>query len=359
MDFYQYACGNWIASHPLPADRSRFGRFTELSERNEKVLLDILQGAAVVNAEPQSRSTRRSAISTPVAWTPPPSRSKASRRSSRSWTASAPWPAKPTSAAELVRLHRMGVPVLFSFGAQPDAKDSNRTIATLGQGGLSLPDRDYYLKTDPKSVETRAALRGAHEEDVPAGRRSRRGGGAPRPQTVLDFETILAKASLDRVSMRDPNKRYHIMTRAELRDAGRRFDWDGYFRAIGAPAFDTLNVSQPGFLQADRRTTCPQDSTEPWKAYFAYHLLHAARGACCRRPFEDERLRFLAALPDRGQGAAPAQARCVAAVDRSLGDLLGQKYIEVAFGGDAKAQINQMVDALEKAMGKDIQRCRG
>ena len=154
VDFYQYACGNWIASNPLPADRARWGRFTELSNHNEKVLLDILQGAAVATA-------KRSALDAKIG------DAFAACMDTMTINKRGLEPIKPELdrinamdrmpdvVDELARLHRVGIGVLFTFGARPDAKDSNRTIAGLGQGGLSLPDREYYLKTDPKSVETR------------------------------------------------------------------------------------------------------------------------------------------------------------------------------------------------------------
>src|ERR1039458_8569861 len=213
VDFYQYACGSWVAAHPLPADRARWGRFTELSERNEKVLLDMLQGAAVVSA-------KRSALDQKVgdAYVACMDTAAIEKRGLE--------PVKPELdrirgmenaadvAEELVRLHRMGVGAVFNFGARTDAKDSNKTIAGLGQGGLSLPDREYYLKTDPKSVETRKRFL-AHVKKMfqLAGDSAEISGHAA--QMVMDIETILATDAMDRVAMRDPNTTYHIMTKAQ------------------------------------------------------------------------------------------------------------------------------------------------
>ncbi len=350
VDFYQYACGNWIASHPLPADRSRYGRFTELSERNEKVLLDILQGAAVANA---SRSPLDQKIGDMYASCMDtagiekrglkPIQDELARIDQMGSEAEV--------GAELIRLHHMGIQVLFSFGSQPDAKDSNKTIATLGQGGLSLPDRDYYLKTDPKSVETRARF-AAHMKNMFQLAGDSADTAAAKAAVVLDFETILAKASIDRVALRDPAKRYHIMTRAELKGLSP-WDWDALFAGMGAPPFDTLNVAQPDFIQ-QIAINLPQDSADPWKAYFEYHLLRAS-APMLPKAFEDEDFDFWQRYLTGAKEPRPRTARCVVAVDRSLGDLLGQKYIQVAFGADAKAQINQLVDALEKALGQDIQ----
>ena len=350
VDFYQYACGNWIAGHPLPADRARYGRFTELSERNEKVLLDILQGAAVTSATRSSLDQKIGDLYASCMDTAAiekkglaPLQAELARIDQMSSEAEV--------GAELVRLQSMGVPVLFNFAGQPDAKDSNRTIATLAQGGLSLPDRDYYLNTDPKSVETRAHFV-AHIKKMFQLAGDSADAAAAKAAAVLDFETILAKASLDRVSLRDPARRYHMMTRAELQTLSP-WNWDGMFQGLGAPPFDRLNVAQPDFIK-QIALTLPQDSADPWKAYFAYHLLHGS-AATLPAAFADEDFDFWQRYLTGARQPRPLAARCVAAVDRSLGDLLGQKYIQVTFGADAKAQINQLVDALTKALGKDIE----
>jgi predicted metalloendopeptidase len=350
VDFYQYACGNWIAHNPLPSDRSRWGRFNELSDHNEHVLLDIIQGAAVVRA---GRSSLDQKIGDAFA----------SCMDTAAINKRGIAPLKPELdaiagmsngddvAAEVARLHRQGVGVLFGFSAQPDAKDSNKTIASLNQGGLSLPDRDYYLKTDAKSVEIRQhyvehvkkmfQLAGDSAETA-----------AAKAQTVLEFETIIAKVSADRVSMRDPNKRYHIMTIKELAALAPEFDWEAYFKLVNAPAFETLNVSGPDFVK-QLSASLPEQSIDPWKAYFEFHLLRA-RAAELPEAFENEAFDFWQRTLTGVKEQRPRQFRCVQMVDRQLGDLLGQKYIELAFGADAKAQITQLVDHLEKALGEDI-----
>jgi predicted metalloendopeptidase len=349
VDFYQYACGSWMARNPLPADRARYARFTELSEHNEKILLDILQGAA-------AERSGRSAIDQKIgdAYAACMDTAAIEKRGLA--------PIKPEldriSAiqdnagliAELVRLQNSGVPVIFMFGAQPDAKDSNKTIATLSQGGLSLPDRDYYLKTDPKSIETRdryvkhvqAMFQLAGDSPETA---------AAKAKDVLEFETALAKGSVDRVSMRDPNKRYHMMTKAELAALTPGVDWDAYFKASGAPAFDSLNVTTPEYFKAIAENR-PGD-LDHWKAYFAFHLLHA-RAAELPEAFANENFEFWTRYMTGAKQERPRDMRCVAMVDRGLGDLLGQKYIDIAFGADAKTQITKLVDNLEKALGQDI-----
>ncbi|MGB9456004.1 MAG: M13 family metallopeptidase [Bryobacteraceae bacterium] len=350
VDFYQYACANWMAAHPLPADHSRYARFTELGERNEKVLLQILEAAAVVKP---GRSAAGQKIGDEFA----------SCMDTATINEKGLAPLKPeleqinaiTDHASLfdetVRLHRLGVNAFFMFGSQADYKDSNRTIANIQQGGLSLPDRDYYLKTDPKSVETRQRyVEHIAKMLVLAGETA--DAAKAHAQMVLDLETILAQNSTDRVSMRDPLKRYHMMTRAALAELVP-FDWDAYFKAMNAPDFESLNVSSPDFLKGIAAGIVNQPM-EAFRAYLTFHLLHRFADSLSE-PFEQENFAFWGRYLTGAREQRPRQFRCVQTVDRGLGDLLGQQYIDAAFGPDAKRQITDLVDQLDKALGQDIQ----
>ncbi len=352
VNFYQYACGNWIASNPLPADRARWGRFAELSDRNEKVLLDLIQGTA-------AKKDGRSEIDQKVgdAYTACMDTDAIERNGLKSIDPELKRIAgikTPTNALiELTRLQLQGVPAVFTFGARPDARDSSKTIANIAQGGLSLPDRSYYLNTDAKSVETRARflqhvanmfkLAGDSDEDA-----------AAKARLVLDFETQLATKSIDRVALRDPNKTYNIFTRKQLMELTPNFEWGGYFRLMKAPSFESLNVAQPEFFKAVA-ADLDHVPIDTWKAYFEYHLLRA-RAEELPAAFEKENFDFWQRYMTGAREERPRQLRCVRVVDRELGDLLGQKYISAVFGPDAKAQITQLVTALEKAMGEDIQK---
>ena len=350
-NFYQYACGNWIASNPIPADRSRWGRFAELSDRNEKVLLDLIQGAA---AKKENRSEIEQKIGD--AYTACMDTDAIERNGLKPIQGQlariASIKTSTNALIELTRLQAQGVPVVFTFGARPDAKDSTKTIANVGQGGLSLPDRSYYLNNDAKSEETRRRfvehmtkmfeLAGDSPETA-----------ADKAKLTFDFETVLAKDSLDRVAMRDPNKTYNIFTKKELQALTPNFEWNGYFRLMKTPSFDSLNVAQPDFIKSVA-AELPNISIDTWKAYFEYHLLRA-RAEELPAAFEKESFDFWQRYLTGAREERPRQFRCVRVVDRELGDLLGQKYISAVFGADAKAQITQLVSALEKAMGQDIQ----
>jgi putative endopeptidase len=351
VNFYQYACGNWIATNPIPADRSRWGRFAELSERNEKVLLDLIQGAA---AKKESRGEIEQKIGD--AYTACMDTAAIEHNGLKSiqsdLTRIAAIKSNANVMVELTKLHAQGVPVAFTFGPRPDAKDSTKTIANISQGGLSLPDRSYYLNTDAKSMETRSRFV-QHMANMFQLAGDAADAAAAKANLVLDFETLLAKDSADRVALRDPNKTYNIFTRKELSALTPNFDWNAYFKLMKTPAFETVIVSQPEFLKSVA-AELPNVTMDTWRAYYEYHLLHA-RAEELPEAFEKENFDFWQRYLTGAQEERPRQFRCVRVVDRELGDLLGQKYISAVFGADAKAQITQLVTALEKAMGQDIQ----
>jgi predicted metalloendopeptidase len=176
---------------------------------------------------------------------------------------------------------------------------------------------------------------------------------AAQAAIVLDLETQLAEGSVDRVTLRVPEKNYHILTRKELAALAPGFGWDGYFQAAGAPSFATLNVGQPDYLKRLQATLAAR-SVDDWKAYLGYHWLRAAAPRLAQA-FEKEDFEFWGRTIGGQQEQRPRSNRCVEAVDAQLGDLLGQKYIQSAFGSDAKARIEQLVAAVEAALAKDIE----
>jgi endothelin-converting enzyme/putative endopeptidase len=350
VDFYQYACGNWMATHPIPPSESRWGRFNELADRNREILRGILEKASVDD----------------------PTRTPVEQKigdlyyacmDEKTVNAKGYDPVKPELAsvdaladkraveAESIRLHRDAVGVFFSFRSEPDPKNSTMTIADGDQGGLGLPDRDYYLKDDANSVKLRAAyvehvthmlqLVGESPETA-----------AGHAQAVMALETELAKASLDRVSRRDPNKRYHKMTVAELAALCPFIDWTQFFDGVGAPKIETLNVDVPDFFRALDKTLTTT-SLDTLKEYLRWHVLNAAAESLSQ-PFVDEDFAFYGKTLRGAKELRPRWKRCVDTVDRQLGEALGQKYVEETFGAEGKQRTLKMVREIEKEMGGDL-----
>ncbi len=260
--------------------------------------------------------------------------------------------AKQDLAAEAIRLHRQGINALFNFSSGQDFKDSTQVIAQADQGGMSLPDRDYYLKDDPKSVE----LRKRYVEHVQKmfellGDSPEK--SATEAKAVMDIETGLAKGALDRTSRRDPNKIYHKMTSKELAALSPDFGWNVYLEGIGAPSTQVLNVTEPDFFK-QMDDLVKSVSIEDWKTYFRWHVLHA-NAELLPATFVDENFNFFSKTLS-GTKELPARwKRCVRFTNGDLGEALGQKYVELTFGSEGKARTLKMVQALEKALAEDIQ----
>jgi endothelin-converting enzyme/putative endopeptidase len=350
VDFYQYACGNWMATHPIPLSESRWGRFNELADRNREILRGILEKAS---ADDPKRTPVEQKIGDMYY----------ACMDEKTVDAKGYDPVKPELArvdaladkraveAEAIRLHRAAVGVFFSFRAQADPKDSSMTIADADQGGLGLPDRDYYVNGDENSTKLRAAYveHIAHMFQL-IGESSET--ASTHARAVMVLETSLAKASLDRVARRDPNKRYHKMTVAELAALSPSLDWSAYFDGVGAPKIETLNVDVPDFFSSLDKTLSATD-LDTLKAYLKWDILHAA-AETLSKPFVDEDFAFYGSTLRGVKELRPRWKRCVDVVDRQLGEALGQKYVDETFGPEGKRRTLQMVREIEKEMGDDL-----
>jgi endothelin-converting enzyme/putative endopeptidase len=260
---------------------------------------------------------------------------------------------KAQLAGEIAHLHAIGAGPLFQFASGQDFKDSSAVIAQFDQGGLGLPDRDYYLKDDAKSVELRQKYV-AHVQRMMelAGEKPEQ--AKADAATIMQFETALAKGSLDLVSRRDPEKVYHKMGKPELAALSPAFRWNEYFAAAGAPAFQSINVSYPEFVKSIE-TAVEGTSLADWKTYLTWQLVHAA-APFLPTPFTQENFNFYGKTLTGTEAMRPRWKRCVDFTDRELGEALGRKYVERTFGAEGKTRTLKMVDALEKALGEDIQK---
>jgi len=350
-DFYQYACGSWLKSNPIPADQSRWGRFDQLEEHNHDVLRGILETASKPDAGRDSTARLigdyyaacMDEKAVEAAGLKPLEDELGRIRGLKD---------KAQLAAVVARLHRSGADVMFQFSSGQDFKDSNQVIAQVDQGGLGLPERDYYLKQDMESDKLRReyvahvarmfALAGETAAEAKAG-----------AETVMKIETVLAQGSLDIVSRRDPEKVYHKMSRREMEALSPVFPWKEYLRASGAPAFASVDVAWPAYLEA-LNGAIERFSLADWKTYLTWHLLHAA-ARLLPEAFVKENFEFYGKTLTGTTEMRPRWKRCVDFTDAELGEALGKQFVEKTFGAEGKARTLKMVGALEKALGQDLE----
>ncbi len=349
VDFYQYACGNWLKNTEIPADQPAWVSFTEIYERNLKTLRDILEKASTPRA---GRSTveqkigdyydacmDEKAVDTAGLEPLKPELDRIAAVKS-----------KEALIDAIARVHLIGPNPLFRFYATSDLHNAGQVIAYIDQGGLSLPDRDYYIKDDQKMVEMRKHLTEyATQMFAMAGQSAEQ--AAQSAATVLRVETALAKASMDRTLRRDPKNRDHKMTRDAAIALAPNFYLKRYFEDVAAPNFNELNVSNPEFFRQVNEVL-QSEPLEALKTYVTWHMLDAA-APWLSKPYVDANFKMQQYLT--GQSEIQARwKRCVDATDNALGEALGQKYVEATFGAEGKQRMLKMVAALEKALDEDI-----
>ena len=350
QDFYHYACGTWLKNNPIPPDQSSWGRFNELHERNQTILRSILDKQSAGNAS-------RSAINQKIGdyyyscMDETGIEAKGTAPLKPYMDSIDVMKAKSDVPAVLGGLHKGGVNAFFGFGAEPDFKDSKVDIATAEQGGLSLPDRDYYFKDDPKSVELREKLEKHIAKMLelygePAAK------AAADAKTVMKLETDLAKVSLDRTDQRDPIKIYHKMDVAELQKLTPAFTWNQYFTSIHSPSFDSLNVAMPDFVKGMDQLIASND-VEAVKTYLRWQTLRSA-APMLPKAFVDENFDFYGKTLRGAKELRPRWKRCVQYTDSDLGEALGQAYVAETYPPEAKARTLKMVHELEAALKQDI-----
>ena len=351
VDFYQYACGTWMANNPIPADQSAWGTFNALDDHNRAVLRGILEKASVNDPKRTAVEQKigdfygscidEAAIEKLGAKPIEPELKQIEAIKS-----------KQQIPDEMVRLALIGVAVFFNFSSSPDAKNSMQMIADADQGGLGMPERDYYLKDDPKSVKLREQYV-AHVQKMLELLGESPAKATADAQAVLRLEMDLAKGSLDLVSRRDPNQVYHKMSVKDLAALSPSIDWPKYFAGLGTPSFTDLNVDVPEFFKTVD-AVLKNSNLDDLKTYLRWHLLHSA-APLLAKAFVDENHHFYGATLTGATELEPRWKRCVEYTDGDLGFALGQKYVEQNFPPDAKAKVLGMVQELETMLGQDIQ----
>ncbi len=349
-DFYRFAVGKWREAHPLPSTHSRYGRFEEVAERNRDVLHAILEEDAkktdAAKGSPEQKigdfyasCMNETAIESQglSAISPELDRIDAIKD-------------LPTLRAEIARLHTEGYNPLFRMSGEQDFKNSKMIIAVLSQGGLGLPDRDYYLREDERFRTTRTqyiehvtkmlALAGEPEAKASAD-----------AQKIFALESKLATASMPRAEQREPEKIYHVMSVAEAAKADPNLNLPRYLTDVGVNV-SSVNIAEPGFFkEADR--LLKEVPIEDWKSYLRWHVLNTAAPSL-PRAFADEDFNFNGKVISGQKEQQERWKRCVRSADLSLGQLLGQEYVRRNFTPEAKAKMNALIDNLVAALREDI-----
>jgi putative endopeptidase len=339
-DFFQYANGGWIARNAIPADQPRWGSFNELQEHNYAALKDVLTEAAQGASSARDPNLRKLGTFYGTCMDSMAVEAAGMRPLRDELNRIAAIQDRRGVEAAIGRLHGMGIPAGFLFRSTPDAKKSSRTIAEVYQGGLGLPDRDYYTKADSASEKIRRQylehvanmLRLSGESQATAGRTA---------EGIMGLETALANASMTREAQRDPEAIYHLTTTADLKRATPGFAWTSYLSTHGLAGVQEVNVAQPQFISAVDSLLASTPLAH-WKAYLRWTLI-ANTAPALSSPFVKESFRFNSTVLRGVAEMRPRWKRCLALTDQAVGEILGQAYVRKNFTPEAKARALEMV----------------
>ena len=350
-NFYLYSCNGWFKRNPLPPDQSSYGRFTELHELNRLHLKQILEEASKPdpNRTPNEQKIGDEYAScmdtvainklglTPIQ--PELDRIAALERPDE-------------LPILLAHLHTIGVDAFFEFGANPDFANANQVISFYEAGGLGLPERDYYFRTDAKSAEQRKQyVDHVRTMFVLAGETETQ--AAKDAATVMSMETRLAKASLTVTEMRDPQNLNHPTDVSALSKGLTHFSLVDYVESAHAPASGKANDTEPKFF-AEFNALLGETPIDQIRTYLRWHLLHAYAGTSMPEQFEKESWNFYSHILNGAETQQERWKRCTSRIDREMGEALGQVYVDKYFSPAEKQDALEMTLAIEQAMARDI-----
>lgn len=349
-DFNQFANGEWEAKNPIPAAYPSWGVGNEVMERNRNILHQILEEAAKANAAHGTNEQKIGDYYGSCMDTTDIDR-EGIKPLQPEFDRIARIANVEALETEIVRMQQMGVDAFFGVDSTQDFKDSTQVTGEVDQGGLGLPDRDYYTREDAKSKEQRAEYQ-KHVARMFELMGDPAATAASESQTVMDLETQLAKASQTEVERREPKNVYHRMPQSGLKTLAPDFPWGDYFSAVGLAGKGDVNVTAPGFFKAMGQMLAAQPLAQ-WKIYLRWHLINAAARSLST-PFVDEDFHFKGTILTGTKEILPRWKRCVSSTDRALGEALGQAYVKRAFPPEAKTRALIMVKNLEAALADDI-----
>ncbi len=351
-DFYEYANGSWLKTTTIPTEYPTWDAFLEIHERNIAITKKILEAAAQDTQAPQGSLRRKVGDFYAVAMDEKAAEAAGVEPLAPFFKAIDDIGSTSQLAAEIGRLHVLDVEAAFAASVGVDDKASDRNIFQLGQGGLGLPDRDYYTKEDDDSKKLRAEYQ-AHVARMLALLGENAGVAAKHAATIMEIETRLAKASMTVVERRDPERVYHKLSRTQLVKDAPGFDWPAYFTATGVPASERdLLVRQPLFFKELGLMTRAVALAD-WKTYLRWHLIHST-AAKLSSPFVSENFAFYGKTLSGTPELAPRWKRVSNATDAALGEAVGQLFVEQAFSPRAKGRALELVANLRLALGERI-----
>jgi len=352
VDFYAYTCGGWMKNNPIPGDQASWSVYGKLTQDNQRFLWGILDDLA-------KKTTGR----TPAQQKIGDFFSACMNEAAVEKLGAAPlkplldeiaaFKTKQDLAALLAREHLSNATegLFFNFGSDQDFADSSQIIAFAVAGGLGLPDRDYYTKTDAKSEEIRQKYL-AHVQKT-----MQLLGDSPdvaknEAQVIMEIETALAKASLTRVQQRDPHNLFHKMDRKQLQELTPGFDWNMYLKTAGIDQVNTFNVTEPEFYK-ELNHQLQENSLDDTKAYLRWHVA-SANAPYLSSKFVKENFDFFSHTLRGVEQEPPRWKRCVRLVDRGLGEALGQEFVNRTFTTNTKKGTLEMTQRIEQAMEDDL-----
>jgi putative endopeptidase len=350
-DFYQYANGGWLKANPIPGAYSSWGVANLLDEKNRDVVHEILEAAAKNTAAPKGSAEQKVGDYYATCMDEAKIEAEGVKPLAPVFDQIANIKDAAGLQAMIAHLHSMGLHVVFNSDSTQDFKNSAEVTFEVYQGGLALPDRDYYTKTDDKSK----AIRDAYLKHVTAmfvllGDDAAK--AATEAQTVMAIETKLAEASLTRVEMRDPERIYHRMKPAEIKELAPAYDWTGYMQKLGVNPANDVNVATPDFFKAvnSMLSSIPVDD---WKTYLRWHVINNTAPALSSA-FVNEDFNFKGKTLQGSTENLPRWKRCSAGTDRVMGEAVGEVWVKKAFPPAAKARALDMVHNLEAALKSDL-----
>jgi putative endopeptidase len=351
VDFYTYSCGGWQKKNPIPADQTSWSVYAKLYQDNVKFLRGILEEAAATK-------TGRDKVTQEIGdfYGACMDEGAVNQRGTRAIQPQLDAIAAMKSIRDVAPLTAhvtlpFGGTMLFGAGSTQDPDNSEQVIADLDQGGLGLPDRDYYTKEDDKSKEIRERYL-LHMQAVFQLLSDKPDAAKKNADTVMRMETALAKASWTRVEQRNPYNLKNKMKMGDLEHLARSFDWKTYYRESRYPQFETVNVESPKFYR-QMGESLTAEPLENWKTYFRFHVANSY-SPFLSQPFVDENFKFYRAYLRGAKEQQPRWRRCVQDTDYNLGEALGQAYVAKVFSPELKAEALDMVDRIEEAMRERI-----